>query len=183
MTSVTRTGLVLGLCLPLLAACGPSRPADPTGNSPDYYQGGGSQMLSVGSLTGGDNTFSTGINNRPRQDAAAGVGSGLAVNAYLWRGALDTLSFMPLSSADPFGGVIVTDWYSPSTSTNERFKATAYIMGRELRSDAVRVAIYRQVMQDGHWVDAPVSPMTVGEIEDKVLARARQLRTQSQASS
>jgi hypothetical protein len=184
MTSVTRTGLMLVLCLPLLAACGPTRPNDPTGNSPDYYQGAGSQMFSVGSMTGGDNTFSTGINKQRQQAAAgAGAGAGLGVNAYLWRGALDTLSFMPLASADPFGGVIVTDWYSPASSANERFKATAYIMGRELRSDAVRVAIYRQVLQDGHWVDAPVSPMTVGEIEDKVLARARQLRTQSQASS
>jgi hypothetical protein len=90
---------------------------------------------------------------------------------------------MPLSSADPFGGVIVTDWYAPPASNGERFKATAYILGRELRSDAIRVAIYRQVLQNGQWVDAPVSAMTVGEIEDKVLARARELRTQSASSS
>jgi hypothetical protein len=90
---------------------------------------------------------------------------------------------MPLSSADPFSGVIITDWYSPPAVTDERFKATAYVMGRELRSDGVRVAIFRQVMQNGQWVDSSVSPMTVGEIEDKVLARARQLREQSQARS
>src|SRR6202008_3414977 len=58
---------------------------------------------------------------------AGGGGGALGVNAYLWRGALDTLSFMPLSSADPFGGVIITDWYTPPASSNERFKATAYI--------------------------------------------------------
>ena len=101
------------------------------------------------------------------------------MNAYLWRGALDTLSFMPLASADPFGGVIITDWYQPPASSGERFKAIAYILGRQLRADGVRVTIFRQVEQNGQWVDAPVSQVTVGEIENKVLARARELREQS----
>ncbi len=109
-------------------------------------------------------------------------GAALGVNAYLWRGALDTLSFMPLASADPFGGVIITDWYQPPAATGERFKATAYILGRQLRADAVRVSIFRQVQQGAAWVDAPVSAETVGEIENKVLARARELRAQSAAS-
>ncbi|MBV9249989.1 MAG: DUF3576 domain-containing protein, partial [Acetobacteraceae bacterium] len=76
-------------------------------------------------------------------------GGALGVNAYLWRGALDTLSFMPLASADPFGGVIITDWYTPPTASGERFKATAYILGRELRSDGVRISLFRQVLQGG----------------------------------
>jgi len=109
-------------------------------------------------------------------------GAALGVNAYLWRGALDTLSFMPLSSADPFGGVIITDWYQPAAANGERFKATAYILGRQLRADAIRVSIFRQVEQNGQWVDAPVSAETVGEIENKVLARARELRAQTAAS-
>lgn len=179
MTSVIRTGLVITLCLPLLTACGQSRPNDPTQNSSDYYQGAGSGLMQMGNMTGGDSFFSTA--KRPNQDN--GGGAGLGVNAYLWRGALDTLSFMPLSSADPFGGVIITDWYSPPASSDERFKATAYILGRQLSSDGIRIAINRQVLQDGRWLDAPVSPTTVNEIEDKVLARARQLRIQSQASS
>ncbi len=109
-------------------------------------------------------------------------GAALGVNAYLWRGALDTLSFMPLSSADPFGGVIITDWYQPAAANGERFKATAYILGRQLRADAIRVSIFRQVQQGNTWVDAPVSRETVGEMENKVLARARELRAQSAAS-
>ena len=120
---------------------------------------------------------------RPSRGDSAGGGGALGVNAYLWRGALDTLSFMPLASADPFGGVIITDWYTPAASNGERFKATAYILGRELRSDGVRVAIFRQVLQNGQWVDQPVSPVTVGEIENKVLSRARELREQSLANS
>ena len=95
------------------------------------------------------------------------------------RAALDTLAFMPLASADPFGGVIITDWYQPPTGPGERFKATGYILGRQLRADGVRVAVYRQVLQGGQWADAPVSPATTGEIENKVLARARELRSQT----
>ena len=105
----------------------------------------------------------------------------LAVNAFLWRGALDTLSFMPLASADPFGGVIITDWYTPPSANNERFKANAYILGRQLRADGIHVAIFRQVEQNGNWVDAPVAPGTAVDIENKVLARARDLRAQSAA--
>ena len=104
---------------------------------------------------------------------------GRGVNAYLWRGALDTLAFMPLASADPFGGVIITDWYQPPSASGERFKATAYILGRQLRADGVRVAIFRQVQQGGHWVDAAGSQATTGESETKVLARARELRAQT----
>jgi Domain of unknown function (DUF3576) len=108
-----------------------------------------------------------------------GSGGALGVNAYLWRAALDVLSFMPLSSADPFGGVIITDWYTPPTSTDERLKATAYILGRQLRSDGIRISVFRETLQNGQWVDAPVSPSTAGELEDRVLARARELRSQA----
>jgi len=158
-----------------LAACGPSQPpaqANYTGFTGP--QPGDSSLL-------GDSGLSIGGINRDK-NAGGGNGSGIGVNAYLWRGALDTLGFMPLASADPFGGVIITDWYTPAGSTGERFKATAYILGRQLRSDGIRIAIFRQVLQDGQWVDAPVSPVTTSEIEDKVLARARQLREQSNPS-
>ena len=110
-----------------------------------------------------------------------GGGAGLGVNAYLWRATLDTLAFMPLASADPFGGVIITDWYSPPGTTTERFKATAYVMGRQLRSDGIRVSVFRQVRQGNNWLDALVTPATSAELEDRVLARARELRSQSTA--
>ena len=179
MRCSTRLAVLCLLCLGL-GACGQTRANNQAPDSADYTQLPGDAMNQMGSLTGGDNTFQFGVNHRPKRETGGGM---LGVNAYLWRGALDTLSFMPLASADPFGGVIITDWYSPPSVTDERFKATAYILGRELTSNGIRVAIYRQVMQDGRWVDAPVSPATVGEIENKVLAAARQLRAQSQASS
>jgi hypothetical protein len=147
----------------------------------------GDQTVGPGYKNTGGGLFGTsgltfGVNKNPHGNSSGSGGAGIGVNAYLWRGALDTLSFMPLASADPFGGVIITDWYTPAAANGERFKASAYILGRELRSDGVRVAIFRQVLQNGQWVDAPVSPVTVGEIENKVLARARELREQSQAS-
>jgi hypothetical protein len=86
---------------------------------------------------------------------------------------------MPLASADPFGGVIITDWHAPGGVSNERFKATAYVLGRQLRSDGVRISVFRQVRGSGGWVDAPVSTATAAELEDKVLTRARELRSQS----
>jgi len=113
------------------------------------------------------------------QESAGTGGGGLGVNAFLWRATLDTLSFMPLASADPFGGVIITDWHAPGGVSNERFKATAYVLGRQLRSDGVRISVFRQVRGPGGWVDAPVSTATAAELEDKVLTRARELRSQS----
>ncbi len=105
--------------------------------------------------------------------------TGLVVNKYLWRGALETVGFMPLASADPFGGVIVTDWYSPPTTMGERFKATVYVLGRELRSDGVKVTLFRQTRDADGWADAPVNPATATDIENKILARARELRARA----
>ena len=104
-------------------------------------------------------------------------GSPIAVNSYLWRASLDTISFMPLTSADPFGGVIITDWYSPSEVRDERFKVNIYILGRDLRADGVRAAVFRQRQDpfDG-WVDADVNEDTATDLENAILTRARQLR-------
>jgi Domain of unknown function (DUF3576) len=101
---------------------------------------------------------------------------GIGVNSYLWRASLDTLSFMPLASADPFGGVIITDWYADPTTPTERFKATVYILDTHLRADALNVAIFRQTQVNGAWQDATVDPQTTIQIENAILTRARQLR-------
>ena len=100
----------------------------------------------------------------------------IGVNAYLWRAAIDTLSFAPLTQADSNGGVIVTDWYSTPSSPGERVKITASILDQDLRADALRVAAARQVNQNGAWVDVPVAAATVQKLEDVILTRARDLR-------
>ncbi len=101
---------------------------------------------------------------------------GIGVNSFLWRATLDTVSFMPLASADPFGGVILTDWYTAPETPNERVKINAFIMGRELKSDGIRIRTFRQVQNRGQWVDAEVSDDTAHKLEDAILVRARQLR-------
>jgi alpha-beta hydrolase superfamily lysophospholipase len=100
----------------------------------------------------------------------------IGVNAYLWRAAVDTLSFAPLLSADSSGGVIVTDWYSRPANPGERVKLTVSILDQDLRADALRVAASRQVNQNGQWVEAPVTAATVQKLEDIILTRARDLR-------
>ncbi len=159
--------------------------------TPPDFQGVGSGSAGDAATTrygGSDSGTIFGIGKDARKDSGVGGagggggGSGIGVNAYLWRGALDTIAFMPLASADPFGGVIITDWYTPPGTSGERFKATIYILSRDLRSDGLRVNIYRQVLQNGQWLDATVADSTVGDIENKVLARARHMREQLQAS-
>lgn len=108
--------------------------------------------------------------------AGSAVEEGIGVNSYLWRASLDTLNFMPLTSADPFGGIIITDWHSDPAAPNERFKATVYILDTRLRADALNVSIFRQQQVNGAWIDATVDPDTEIQIENAILTRARQLR-------
>ena len=106
-------------------------------------------------------------------DSAASIG----VNGYLWRATLDTLSFMPLASADPYGGVVITDWYTNPEKPDERFKCTVYILDARLRADGLNVAVFKQNKNAaGDWIDAPSTSQTETDIENSILTRARQLR-------
>ncbi|MBV5335987.1 DUF3576 domain-containing protein [bacterium] len=125
-----------------------------------------------GSLFGAEG----GINLFGGNKSKADEGAGLGVNAFLWRASLDTLSFMPIASADPFGGVILTDWYTPPEAPGERFKVNLYILDKQLRADGLRVAVFRQVRTGADWREAAVAPDTARQLEDAVLTRARQLR-------
>lgn len=116
---------------------------------------------------------------RPKADLAAAQVTTIGVNSYLWRAALETVSFAPLLQADSNGGVIVTDWYSNPQNPNERVKVTVTILDSDLRADALRVAASRQVTQGGNWVDAPVQAATVQKLEDIILTKARELRRQA----
>jgi hypothetical protein len=100
----------------------------------------------------------------------------LGVNSYLWHATLDTLRFMPLASADPFGGVIITDWYSAPEAPQERLKVTVYILDRNLRADGLKIAVFRQTAANGAWADAQVNPDTATKLENAILTRARELR-------
>ena len=116
--------------------------------------------------------------NGPKATTAPdGSPTNIGVNGYLWRATLDTLSFMPLASADPYGGVVITDWYANPEKPDERFKCTVYILDARLRADGLNVAVFKQHKDaGGNWVDAPSASQTETEIENAILDRARKLR-------
>ena len=154
------------------AGCENAGPVDPPEATKDPRWRGAQQA--EGGIFGSDGITLFG----GEEEAAAS--SGIGVNAFLWRATLDTISFMPLLSADPFGGVIITDWYAPPETPGERFKMTVYILTRTLRSDGVQVSVFRQERGgDGLWEDRPTNPDTAVSLEDKILDRARQIRTAS----
>jgi hypothetical protein len=114
------------------------------------------------------------FHHEPKAQASAAT---IGVNGYLWRATLDTLAFMPLASADPWGGTVITDWYANPEKPDERFKATVYILDTRLRADGLKVTIFKQIKDaTGQWVDSPTSDQTESDFENAILTRARQLR-------
>jgi hypothetical protein len=109
-----------------------------------------------------------------------GEGVGIGVNAFLWRASLDTISFMPITTADAFGGTIITDWYQLPETPSERYKVNVFILDRTLRADGVKVSLFKQVRDgSGSWVDVRIDPKMVVDLENSILTRARQLRVVS----
>lgn len=109
---------------------------------------------------------------------SSGKASGIAINSYLWRASLDTLSFMPLASADPFGGVIITDWYEDPDARGERFKVNVYILSSKLRSDAIKVSVFKQSKKSGSWSESNLGKDVAQSLENTILTRARELKVE-----
>jgi hypothetical protein len=160
----------LGLCLSLnaCASMGKKDAAPKPDKSAYATPPEGEDKISFGNLFGGGGS-------KPKSQAY-NAQAGIGVNAYLWRASLDTMSFMQLTSADPWGGVIITDWYTNPQVPTERFKATVYILDTRLRADALNVSVFKQVQQNGQWVDSDVAQETQLQVENAILERARQLR-------
>jgi len=113
-------------------------------------------------------------------DKKESTGGGVGVNTFLWRATLDTLSFMPLVSADPFGGVIITDWYADSETAIEKFKVVAYIIGTELRVDGIKISIFKKIKDtEGNWLDKKSSKILQNKVEDAILTKARKYKIQN----
>ena len=116
-----------------------------------------------------------GCSSSAKAQSSSQAAPNLGVNAFLWKATLETLDFMPLDQVDPFGGVIITDWYANPQVPAERFKATAYILDTNLRADGLKVSIFKQTQTAGGWQDAAVDADTARQIENAILTRARQL--------
>ena len=156
-----------------LAACGDLHPKasyPAPQDAADAQKHGTIGQALNGDDSGGITLFDTA---RKRQ---AGQGQGLGVNAYLWRAALDTISFMPILSADSTGGTLLTDWYSPPATPNERLKLNIVIKDQTLRADGVTVTVFKQQLVDGAYKDEAVNPAVGTQLEDTIVQRARQLR-------
>jgi Domain of unknown function (DUF3576) len=139
------------------------------------------KMNTYGNITGDDGILFGG-KPKTKSDEQGGGGGGIGVNSFLWRASLDSIAFMPLASADPFGGVIISDWYASPDVPAERFKITLYILDQQLRADGIKAAVFRQVRDaSGNWSDAPVDPKTPVDLENAILTRARQLRLDTAA--
>ena len=127
----------------------------------------GNKGISVDGILGG------------KKESSSGATIGMPINIYLWRGALDTVSFMPLSSADPIGGTILTDWYSNENNSNERCKLNIFITGDELKTQNLRVTSFCQDYIDKKWINKKIDNDNNIKIENAILNKAKKLKLQS----
>lgn len=174
--SGVRRFIVLSIAIVTVSACSEITYEKTTAEDVDDPEGFERAIRSneVGSIFGEGGLFG----NDNRQGGQGGIG----VNAYLWRATLDTIAFLPITVADPFGGVVLTDWRESVEFPDERFKLNVYILGTDLRADGVRVTVLKQVLKEGQWRDAPVEAGVGVQIEDAILSRARQFRRAALAS-
>ncbi len=162
--------LFLFPALILLSACSGTN-TEAAGERPDTKH---QRAEARGKLTGEDGAFSFGGPKKPEE--GAGAGGAIGVNSFLWRATLDTLSFMPFVSADPFGGTVITDWYEDPKTPGERFKVNALILDRTLRADGIKITVFKQKSDRGNWRDQQVDEKLARSLEDTILTRARQLK-------
>jgi hypothetical protein len=171
--SHTTVRITLFVCaaLALLTSCDTPK-ADENTNYPQTEED--RRRERAGKLSGDEGIVLAGAPSDKKDEAGKNP---LGVNSFLWRATLDTLAFLPLASADPFGGVILTDWYEDPAAPGERFKVNALILDRQLRADSLKISVFRQKKdKKGQWVDAPTDGTLAHKLEDTVLTRARELR-------
>ena len=136
-------------------------------------QTGGGLLGKGGSSLGG--VLGNGENN---QNSSISV-STMPINVFLWKGALDTINFMPLTSADPIGGTIITDWYSTSNNQFERCKLNIFISGKTLNAENLKVTSFCQEFKDQIWINTNIDENNNIKIENAILNKAKKLRLQS----
>lgn len=158
--------LTLGL---LLSACGTISP-DAEQSYPKTEED--RRKARLGKITGEEGLILGGASD---DDKDAGKNP-LSVNSFLWRATLDTLAFMPISSADPWGGTVLTDWYEDPAAPGERYKLNVLILDRQLRADSLKISAFKQRKTNQGWSDMPTDPTLGRKLEDTVLTRARELR-------
>lgn len=160
---------LMAIIYPLLTGC-VTTPPDDVAERP------GEKAVSI--LTGSADGFKLSDLAKSAQ-----LNNGMPVNALLWRAALDIASVAPLDDVDTFGGAIVTEWHQPKATPDQRLKLTIFVIGRELRSDAITVHAYIQNRLGAEWVDSGRDEVLGRKLEDLVLTRARELRAATSTES
>tara|TARA_B100001057_G_scaffold124947_1_gene123650 strand:+ start:922 stop:1527 length:606 start_codon:yes stop_codon:yes gene_type:complete len=137
------------------------------------------RLQSGGGLLGKGGLSFEGVLGRQKSTEASSGSISMSVNVFLWRGALETIDFMPLSSADQIGGTIITDWYTTETNQNERCKINIFITGKKLNTENLKVTSFCQEFKNQIWVSKKVDSENNIKIENAILNKAKKLRLQS----
>ena len=91
----------------------------------------------------------------------------------LWRASLDIIDFMPLTSVNYSGGIIVTDWYSTDQSSNESIKISIRFLSNEIRSDALDIKVFnKKCLTQTNCVISEKSGNITIELTEKILKTA-----------
>ena len=137
------------------------------------------RLQTGGGLLGKGGISFSGLINNDAGNSNSSTTIAMSVNPFLWKGALETIDFMPLNSADQVGGTIITDWYSTSINPNERCKLNIFISGKRLNTENLRVASFCQEFKDPSWINKKVDQENNIKIENAILNKAKKLKLQS----
>ena len=132
--------------------------------------------LSTGGGLFGSDGLTVFDNTKNKKQGGEFATIGMPINPYLWSASLETLSFIPLSSADPFGGTIFTDWYSTQSNENERCKINVFISGAELKTQNLRVSSFCEVFKKNKWVGITTNNQDNIDLENAILNKAKKLK-------
>jgi len=150
-------------------------PINPSINKNRAMSDAETRLSTGGGLFGNDGLTLFGDKND--EQSGGGIASvGMPINPYLWSASLETLSFIPLSSADPFGGTIFTDWYSSESNENERCKINVFISGAELKTQNLRVTSFCQIFKNNKWVGVKTNIQDNTSLENAILNKAKKLK-------
>ena len=137
------------------------------------------RLQSGGGLFGGGLTLDGILNEDKKNNVSSNAINSIPVNVFLWKGALETINFMPLSSTDPVGGTIITDWYSTAKNENERCKLNIFISGKTLKTENLKVTSFCQEFNNQIWVNKETNKNNNIKIENAILNKAKKIRLQS----
>ena len=132
------------------------------------------RLQTGGGLFGKDNMI-FGKNKNSEKNVQFGT-IGMPINPYLWKASLETIGFMPLASSDPFGGTIITDWYTSASNENERCKLNIFINGYEFKTENLKVSSFCQIFKNQKWINTKNNVQNDIKIENAILNKAKKIR-------